>query len=63
MKIEHLDDRVRYLTDDRVLHRTNGPAVLWHNGYWYWALHNIQHRYYGPATGYGTWYICGRYIK
>lgn len=49
-----------------VLHRTNGPAITFHEGYWHWRLYGKRHRYYGPSdrfAGRDTWYIHGGYMK
>ena len=45
------------------LHRPNGPAIEYVDGYWTWRLHSMTHRYYGPATSKYQWYIHGEYVK
>ena len=46
-----------------VLHRTDGPALEWANGYKEWYVNGERHRTDGPAIEYadGTkaWYING----
>lgn len=47
------------------LHKSNGPARIWDDGGWEWALHGRWHRYYGPVQNLcnETWYIRGNKIK
>lgn len=44
-------------------HRTNGPAVIWANGGWNWALNHKCHRYYGPDSDRNFWHLHGDFIK
>jgi hypothetical protein len=45
------------------LHRTDGPAVEYANGYRAWYLNGLLHRTDGPAVeyanGYRAWYLNG----
>ena len=47
-----------------VLHRTDGPAIEWANGYKSWWLNGRLHRTTGPAIEYAdgskNWYLNGR---
>ena len=44
-------------------HRANGPAILWNDGQWDWYLYDAWHRYYGPQSSDGNWYIHDDIIK
>lgn len=59
-----LNDRVRYVREDDILHRTNGPAVIWNAGQASWFLYGKRHRYYGPMNNFvGQWFIHDENIK
>lgn len=45
------------------LHRTNGPAVVYRDGFWLWRLNGKWHRYYGPQNHCQMWWIHNRFIK
>ena len=45
------------------LHKVNGPARVWPNGSWVWALNGNPHRYYGPNHSTGSWKLNGVFIK
>ena len=45
------------------LHKSNGPAWYWANGYKTWWLNDKVHRYYGPAEDDGLWWIHDKWIK
>lgn len=46
------------------LHKSNGPARIWHDGDWAWYLNGKDHRYYGPTCSFLTdWEIHGVKIK
>ena len=49
---------------DGKYHRTNGPAMIWDNGYWCWWLHGARHRYYGhySSTVAYRWSIHGSWV-
>jgi len=38
-----------------VLHREDGPAIIWNNGDTEWFSHGKHHRLDGPAVKYGNW--------
>jgi hypothetical protein len=46
---------------DGVLHREDGPAVIWHDSYRFWYQDGKLHRLDGPATvhpnGIRRWYL------
>ena len=44
-------------------HRPNGPAIIWEDKTWNWALNHLCHRYYGPDSDEGHWTIHGVQIK
>ena len=54
------DERKVYLTDKNQLHRTDGPAVEWSDGYKSWYINGKRHRTDGPAierlNGSKEWY-------
>lgn len=43
-------------------HRSNGPAVIWEDADWDWALFGRWHRYYGPQDRAQAWWIHGELI-
>jgi hypothetical protein len=53
-------DRVVWFLDGQ-LHRTDGPAVIYADGYQVWYLHGKRHRTDGSAligaNGYQAWYL------
>ena len=53
-------------TVDGILHRTDGPAVIWVNGVKDWYLHGRFHRTAGPARespfGLDEWWINGEQL-
>ena len=61
-KFTYLDKPKQY----RVYHKPNGPAKAWIDGHWTWWLNGRAHRYYGPSSNNGIWFIHGdrltRYI-
>ena len=53
---------VVYKTDNDILHRTDGPAMKWPNGDYYWYKDGKLHRTDGPAWQVGAmakWYFDG----
>jgi hypothetical protein len=48
---------------DGLLHRPNGPAIIWSESSWVWQINGMQHRYYGPSNVFGVWCIHGEMIK
>ena len=50
-------------TNEHGLHKSNGPARVWDEGWWVWALNGMTHRYYGPALEDDTWSLHGENIK
>lgn len=38
--------------DEEILHRVDGPAMIWRNGQEYWRQNNVLHRLDGPAVIY-----------
>jgi hypothetical protein len=59
---------IKYWYKDFKLHREDGPAVLYPNGYESWYLNGKQHRIDGPARIWDNdrcppeWYINGEFI-
>lgn len=49
---------------NKLLHREDGPAIEWKNGYKAWYQNGERHRVGGPAVewanGYKEWYSNGR---
>jgi hypothetical protein len=41
---------VKYLDKDGLLHRTDGPAVIYPDGSLSWWIHGLRHRLDGPAV-------------
>ena len=63
-RIEVDDDGTRlYYNTNGELHRTDGPAVEWHNGVKFWYHNDRLHRTGGPAVewanGHKEWWING----
>ena len=58
-EITDVNDRRKYRVDG-ILHRENGPAIIWANGYQEWYKEDKLHRLDGPAVIYATgdqeWY-------
>ena len=52
--------KIKYLNKDGKLHRSDGPAVIWADGYKAWYINDKLHRTDGPAyldaDGYEAWY-------
>lgn len=47
-----------------VPHRPDGPARIWKDGDWDWALFGKWHRYYGGCRNWGDgWWIHGEQVK
>ena len=45
-------------------HRANGPAYINSNELWWgWYLYGKFHRYYGPRSNSGAWWIHDRKVK
>jgi len=61
LEVDKYGDKCWYLNDE--LHREDGPAQEWSNGYKEWYLHGKEHRADGPSTEWadGTkfWYLHG----
>jgi hypothetical protein len=59
MHINRYGEQEWYLND--ILHRTDGPAVIWPDGSQQWFTNGERHRIDGPAViladGYQAWYI------
>ena len=57
------DGTIEYRNSNRELHRIDGPAVEWENGYKSWYLNGQFHRIDGPArewpAGSKEWYVNG----
>lgn len=53
-------ERILYVNEDGLLHRTTGPAVIWGYGHQEWHQYGKLHRTDGPAVerddGYSAWY-------
>ena len=57
-----------WYNDKNQMHRTDGPAVVYPNGYQAWYKNNKRHRTDGPARIFadgrlGEWYIDGKEVK
>ena len=65
-RVDKNSDRIFYFLNDK-LHRIDGPAVEYRNGYKEWCQNGKLHRLDGPAIEerYGTnyYYINGKYVK
>ena len=61
------DGLVRWLDDEGLLHRVDGPAWVWPRGTQYWSRHGRFHFAHGPADLYadGTlaWYEDGQFLR
>ena len=54
---------IRYYNDEEQLHREDGPAFEYSNGYKAWYLNGKLHRENGPSINYSNfkaWYINGQ---
>jgi len=49
-----------------MLHRLDGPAIIWSDGSKAWFVDGKRHRLDGPAVEYATgtrlWYVDGKYL-
>lgn len=58
------DERTEYHNDEGLLHREDGPAVIWNDGEKEWYINGERHREDGPAIIYANgikeWYLDGR---
>ena len=63
--IKHSDGTQEW-RENSLLHRLDGPAVIWPDGSRQWWLDDQLHRLDGPAVmdadGYQAWYIHGNHI-
>ena len=52
---------IRWYNDKKQLHRLDGPAIEWTNGYKVWFVEDKLHRLDGPAIEYANgdkeWYV------
>ena len=52
---------IRYYNEQGQLHREDGPAIEWSDGYKEWYINGERHREDGPAvewtSGYKEWHI------
>ena len=54
---------VTYMLNN-VIHRSNGPAIMYADGHEKWRLYGKWHRYYGPADFIGEdWWVHDRWIR
>ena len=54
---------IAYMLNE-LLHRTDGPARIWNaSGDWGWYLYGMRHRYYGPSSRAGHWFLHDRGVK
>ena len=62
-KVEY-EDRIEWHNEKGKLHREDGPAVQWPNGYKEWYLNGERHREDGPAIQWPDsskfWYLSGK---
>ena len=61
-------NRIEYYNSKGQKHRTDGPAVEYHNGDKHWYINDKRHREDGPAVEhsdvYKSWYLNGiRYTE
>jgi len=63
IKIDEYGDKYYYVNN--VLHREDGPAVEWHDGYKAWYVNGKRHREDGPAVerpnGNKDWYLNNKF--
>jgi hypothetical protein len=54
----------KWFNEEGILHRTDGPAVIWEDGTCFWMINNRFHREDGPAIIWGDklfeYYIHGK---
>lgn len=67
MKIIEDESQIAYYTDDYILHREDGPAVIYYlTGDKFWFFNGKSHRLDGPASEFGDggkeWFYCGIFI-
>jgi len=64
--VEITKNTIKWYLDGQ-LHRVDGPAIEWNNGYKYWYLKGQLHRVDGPAMewadGSKEWYVNGEFIR
>lgn len=64
--IEHFEDYDAYYKG-KLLHREDGPAIIWKSGIKEWYINDLPHREDGPAVEYPDgdklWYYHGEYIE
>ena len=62
-RVYHRSGTVRWLDDERYVHRVDGPASVWDDGTQWWFRHGRAHFAYGPAILYASgslaWYEDG----
>lgn len=68
MTYKHIyENRTVWRNQADELHRVDGPAIEWHDGYKEWYLHGKIHRLDGPAiensNGTKSWYYEGEFIN
>ena len=60
LKCEKYDFGIKYYLNDK-LHRVDGPALEFNNGYKAWYKNGLRHREDGPAIenpeGFKMWYL------
>jgi hypothetical protein len=61
-------DRIEYRNTEGQWHRTDGPAIIWHDGSKVWYVNGKLHRTDGPAledtiAGLNSWFINGEYYS
>jgi len=58
---------IRYFDEKNKLHREDGPAVIYPDGYQKWYYNNKLHRFGGPAViypdGRKEWWLNGKKIR
>lgn len=58
------NERTLWFNEDKHLHREDGPAVIYKNGYKEWRINGLYHREDGPAVtrydGAKYWYKNGK---
>ena len=65
LTIDEYGNKRWYLNDE--LHRIDGPAIEWLNGYKWWFLNGKRHRINGPAIeyadGHKEWWLNGKKVN
>lgn len=51
------------VSNDGVRHKSNGPVWMLGATKWEWCLNGLLHRYYGPQSDYGDWWIHHTRVK